>query len=152
MERQHSSGGVVVRRDGEGERILLISLQDGRRWQLPKGHPEGRETVRQTAVREVREETGVTGRPLEQLGDIDYWFVEAGKRIHKRVDFFLLAYESGTTDDYDPREVSGARWFPWNEALARLSFDNERRIARAARRAWRRLGRDTPVERTHREH
>lgn len=140
-----------MRRDDGEERILLISLQDGRRWQLPKGHPEGDETARQAAVREVREETGVTGRALEELGDIDYWFVEDGKRIHKRVDFFLLGYVTGSTDDFDPREVSGARWFPWDEALARLSFDNERGIARAARRAWRRLRRDAPGERTSRE-
>lgn len=144
MERQRSAGGVVVRRDGEEERILLISLRDGRRWQLPKGHPERDETARQAAEREVREETGVTGRVLETLGDIDYWFVEDGRRIHKRVDFFLLAYVDGSTDDYDPREVSGARWLPWDEALARLTFDNERGIARAARRAWRQRRRDDP--------
>jgi 8-oxo-dGTP pyrophosphatase MutT (NUDIX family) len=144
MERQRSAGGVVVRTEGGVERFLLISLRDGRRWQLPKGHPEGNETASQAAVREVREETGVTGRPLAELGSIAYRFVEAGTRIHKRVDFFLLAYVHGSTDDYDPREVSGAHWFPWDEGLARLTFDNERDIARAARRRWRRRARRDP--------
>lgn len=140
-ERQHSAGGVVVRRaadaGGEGE-VLLIALKGGRRWQLPKGHVEGDETVAETAVREVREETGVTGRPRAELPRIDYWFVEEGKRVHKTVDFFLLDYVQGSSGDYDPREVSTARWFVCSEALQRLTFDNERRVARAACELWRR--------------
>ncbi len=129
---QRSAGGVVAR-DGE---LLLIALQDGRRWQLPKGHLEPGESPEDAAVREVREETGVTGRPVATLPTIDYWFVERGRRIHKQVDYFLLVYAAGSTADYDPREVSGARWFPWDEGLAKLTYDNERTVATAAREAW----------------
>lgn len=127
-EHQRSAGGVVLR-DG---RMLLISLKGGTRWQLPKGRIEAGESAEQAAVREVEEETGVAGTPLVPLERIEYWFVEDGKRIHKTVDFFLLSYRSGTTDDYDPAEVDGAGWFAVDEALARLSFDNERRVARRA--------------------
>lgn len=133
-EHQRSAGGLVVR----GGEVLLISLQEGRRWQLPKGHIETGESAEVAAVREVREETGVTGRPLGQLPSIEYWFVEDGKRIHKRVDFFLLDYVEGSNDDFDPREVSGARWFPWRQALSRLTFDNERHVAETAHAEWRR--------------
>ena len=73
-------------------------------------------------MREVREETGVSGRawwrrcPASTTPSI-----EGGVRIHKRVDYFLLAYD-GSERDFDPREVVAARWFPWEEALARLSL------------------------------
>lgn len=133
-EHQHSAGGLV----GRGDEALLIALKGGDRWQIPKGHVEAGETVEQAAVREVEEETGVLGRPLGQLPSIEYWFVEDGKRIHKRVDFFLLDYLAGTSADYDPREVSGAEWLPWDEVVERLSFSNEKRVSETARDEWRR--------------
>jgi 8-oxo-dGTP pyrophosphatase MutT (NUDIX family) len=125
-----SAGGLVV----DGSRILLISTQDGRRWQLPKGHIEEGETAEQAAVREVREETGVTGRVVASLPGVEYWFVEKRAwRVHKQVEYFLLAYVSGDAADFDPQEVSSAEWFFWELGIARLSFDNERRVVQAAR-------------------
>jgi len=129
-EYHRSAGGLVV----DGSRILLISTQAGTRWQLPKGHIEAGETPAQAAVREVREETGVTGRVVAALPGIEYWFVEKGqRRVHKRVDYFLLAYVSGDAADFDVQEVSGAEWFSWETGIAKLSFDNERRVVRTAR-------------------
>jgi 8-oxo-dGTP pyrophosphatase MutT (NUDIX family) len=129
-EHQVSAGGVVVR---AGE-VLLISTFGGRRWQLPKGHLEAGESPEQAAVREVEEETGVRGRVLAELPDVEYWFTERGThRIHKRVYYYLLVYERGDTADYDPHEVSGAAWMSWEEALARLSFANDRRVVKRAR-------------------
>lgn len=129
-EHHRSAGGLVVH-DGH---ILLISTQEGRRWQLPKGHIEEGETPEEAAVREVREETGVSGRVVAPLSDIEYWFVEKGRRrVHKRVDYFLLDYVGGDAANFDAREVSGAGWFTWDEGIARLSFENERRVAREAR-------------------
>ena len=132
LEHQRSAGGLVIR----GGEVLLIALQEGRRWQLPKGHLEPGESAEQAAMREVREETGVRGRPLAALPSIDYWFVERGRRIHKTVEYFLLEFAGGSADEFDPKEVSGARWFPWEEAIARLSFDNEKSVASAAQRWW----------------
>jgi 8-oxo-dGTP pyrophosphatase MutT (NUDIX family) len=135
-ERQHSAGGLVVR----GGEVLLISTAGGKRWQLPKGHLEGAELPEEAAVREVREETGVTGRVIAPLSGIDYTFVERGvRRISKHVDYFLLAYEGGSEDDFDPREVVAARWFEWPEAIEKLSHDNERRVAEEAWTAARAL-------------
>jgi 8-oxo-dGTP pyrophosphatase MutT (NUDIX family) len=94
-------------------------------------------------VREVREETGVTGRVLAPLPEVEYWYVEKGRlRVHKRVDYFLLDYESGDAADFDANEVSGTGWFGWDEGVARLSFENERRVAKAARLL---AGRETPA-------
>lgn len=130
-EHHRSAGGLVV----HGARILLISTQAGRRWQLPKGHIEAGETPEQTAVREVREETGVTGRVVAPLPGVEYWFIERGsRRVHKWVDYFLLSYVSGDPTDFDAREVSGAGWFSWDEGIAKLTFENERKVVVQARR------------------
>ena len=125
-EQQHSAGGVVIR----GEEVLLIATAGGKRWQLPKGHVEGAEQPPETAVREVREETGVTARVVAPVSGIDYTFLERGvRRISKHVDYFLLVYESGSESDFAPREGVDARWFPQAEALEKLSHANERRVA-----------------------
>jgi 8-oxo-dGTP pyrophosphatase MutT (NUDIX family) len=134
VERQLSAGGVVVRGGHGGGEVLLITVSGGR-WQLPKGRLEEGETAEQAAVREVAEETGVRGTVRAPLPAIEYWFARPDRRIHKRVDYFLLDYLGGSTDDYDPHEVDGAAWMPWDEALGRLTFDNERRVVAAARQA-----------------
>jgi len=129
-EHHRSAGGVVA----SSSRVLLIATQRGRRWQLPKGHIEEGETPEQAAVREVKEETGVTGRVLAPLPGVEYWFVEKGPcRIHKKVDYFLLEYMSGDAKDFDAEEVSGTGWFSWEAGIARLTFENERRVVRRAR-------------------
>lgn len=130
VERQHSAGGIVFHHG----RILLISTAGGKRWQLPKGHVEENETPEETAVREVREETGVTGRVVATLSSIQYTFVERGaRRIRKHVDYYLLEYVEGSEENFDQQEVDGARWFSWAEGVANLSHANERRVAQ---RAW----------------
>ena len=66
------------------------------------------------------------------LGEISFKYVrKARKRIHKRVVFYLMTYESGSTDDHDD-EVDEARFFALDEALERLTFDSERDILRRA--------------------
>ncbi len=130
VDRQHSAGGLVV----DGERVLLISTQGGRRWQLPKGHLEDGETPPQAAEREVFEETGVRGRIRHDLGAVEYYFrSRGGLRIHKRVDYFVLEFVEGDAANFDPTEVTEARWFSWDEGIERLTFANERELVEKAR-------------------
>src|SRR5438270_220178 len=83
-------GGVVVR---QGEAGIEVALAARRRrsgelaWGLPKGLVEPDEEVALTALREIREETGLEARIREPLGDISYWYVWEGARIHKKVTF-----------------------------------------------------------------
>lgn len=136
-----SAGGIVVDVWKGQARIAIIARRNraGRiEWCLPKGHQEGDETLEQTAAREVAEETGIEGRVLTVLGTIDYWFSTQEKRVHKVVHHYLLEAIGGElTVENDPdREAIDARWFPLTTVHERLTFPNERRIARLA---WERL-------------
>jgi 8-oxo-dGTP pyrophosphatase MutT (NUDIX family) len=114
--------------------VLLICPRPAR-WQLPKGHVEPGEDPPAAAVREVREETGVNARIVASLLPIRYTYAAGHRlRIEKRVDYYLMAYVDGSERDADPREVIEARWVRWDEALAMLSFANEREVAAEARR------------------
>jgi 8-oxo-dGTP pyrophosphatase MutT (NUDIX family) len=111
-----------------------------RTWALPKGHIDEGETAAETAVREVREETGVEGRLVEKLGDIRYvytarWEGQQGERIFKIVSFFLLRAGRGRIGEIDESmriEVAEARWLPLADAPRLLSYDGERRMAAKA--------------------
>jgi ADP-ribose pyrophosphatase YjhB (NUDIX family) len=125
-----SAGGLVVDRDGEGVRAALIGRVDRRGrllWSLPKGHVEEGETPEDTAVREVAEETGITGRVIAPLGVIDFWFVAEGRRIHKTVHHYLLVAEGGELSDEDV-EVAEVAWVPLTQVVDRLAYADERRL------------------------
>src|SRR3954452_2313881 len=97
-----SAGGGVVR---AGECVAIAPTRgaaDGSKvLALPKGHPDGRESAADAALRGGREETGVEARFVEKLGDVRYWYMRGGRRIAKVVSFFLLDYVSGELDDHD---------------------------------------------------
>jgi 8-oxo-dGTP pyrophosphatase MutT (NUDIX family) len=131
-EQERSAGGVVVRGD---EVIVIVPTRHGAQGQrvlaLPKGHVDPGETPDQTALREVREETGVDARLVEKLGEVRYFYQREGKRIFKRVTFYLFSYLAGSLDDHDD-EVEEARWMPLPAAIEALSYDGEREMAERA--------------------
>lgn len=131
-EQERSAGGVVVR----GDEVIVIvptrrSAQGHRVLALPKGHVDPGETPAQAALREVREETGVEAEQIRRLGDVRYFYQRDGKRIYKRVLFFLFAYRGGSLDDHDD-EVEEARWMPLAEAAQALTYAGEREMAARA--------------------
>ncbi|HEV7389536.1 MAG TPA: NUDIX hydrolase [Gemmatimonadaceae bacterium] len=133
---QVSAGGVVYRGDNEQIEVVIISVGSEHRWQLPKGLVDKDEKPETTAVREAREEGGVTSEVVNHIETIEYWYagLENGIRVrfHKRVHFYLLKYISGDTKDHD-WEVNEARWVPIEDAASQLAFDNERRVMEQAR-------------------
>lgn len=135
--RETSAGGLVISTFGDPFAELsaaLIGRVDRRgrmMWSLPKGHIETGETAEQTAIREIAEETGITGSVVAPLGKIDYWFVSEGRRIHKTVHHYLLRSLSGELSDAD-YEVAEVAWVPLTELPRRLTYSDERRLARMA--------------------
>jgi 8-oxo-dGTP pyrophosphatase MutT (NUDIX family) len=112
---------VPVKRDSHGNRVLG----------LPKGHPDGDETAEQAATREVAEETGVAAELIERLGETNYTYERKGRRVAKRVVFFLFEYRSGDLADHD-HEIEDARWMPLKEAARSLTYPGEREMINRA--------------------
>lgn len=127
-EPEFSAGGVVVRGD---DVVVIVPTRRGPRGVkvlgLPKGHPEPGESAEQAALREVREEAGVSGELLNSLGTIAYTYERRGRQIAKQVEFFLIEYGAGDPADHD-HEVEQARWMPLAEAVTALSYPGERDI------------------------
>jgi ADP-ribose pyrophosphatase YjhB (NUDIX family) len=133
---EFSAGGLVVDLAGDAPRGALIGRTDrqGRLlWSLPKGHIEAGETAEQAAVREVEEETGISGEIMAELGTIDFWFVADGRRIHKTVHHYLMRRVGGELSDADV-EVDEVAWVPLSEIRKQLAYPDERGLVDTAGR------------------
>src|SRR5262249_42043385 len=128
--REFSTGGVMVRNFRGRPFVAVVRVREGV-LALPKGHPEGNEAAVYAAAREVREEAGVEGEPVEKLGDIRYWYARDGEPVMKIVSFFLFRYRAGSVRNHD-HEVEAAAWIPLEEAAENLTFKGERQMAAAA--------------------
>jgi len=160
MVREISAGGVVVRyRDDDwwmaaieppGEQARALAEQSAvagtntKRVQtkpvlaLPKGLVDPGEKPLDTALREVREETGVTAELIVKLADIKYVYSRTwgdGKRVFKIVSFYLMRYRSGRIDQITPEmriEVARARWVRLEDAPKLLAYKGEKQMAQRA--------------------
>ena len=163
MVREISAGGVVVRnKDGDWWMAAIelpaakpaavpgSEVTPKRRSKpasmpkavlcLPKGLVDAGEKPLEAALREVREETGITALPVLKLADIKYVYVRSwgdGERVFKIVSFYLLRYDSGTIDEVAPAmrvEVKRALWIPLEEAERRLTYRGEKEVIRLAKK------------------
>lgn len=115
-----------------GVEIVLVGYLRDETWTLPKGTPKGGETVEETALREVREETGIQARIVGDLGSIQYSFGRRGVRYDKEVRHFLMEATGGDVSLHDA-EYDEARWFGLTEAARRLTYANETEVVRRAK-------------------
>ena len=127
-----SAGGVVLAEPRPDAPVALVAHRSARgtlQWTLPKGAQEAGETVADTALREVREETGLDVELIGPLDTIDYWFVWAPEqtRYHKFVHYFLMRAVGGDFARHDS-EMEAAEWVARDEARQRMTFANERRL------------------------
>jgi 8-oxo-dGTP pyrophosphatase MutT (NUDIX family) len=136
MGRQEISAGCVVYRilDDVAE-VALIQPRDRDAWSLPKGLIERGETTEHAAVREAREETGLSGDILDRIDTIRYSYIAKWEtpptRIFKVVTFYLSRFTGGDPAHHD-HEVDRVEWFPVREAIERATYPQEREILRKA--------------------
>ncbi len=128
----------MYRHKDDGEIEVVLASRRTRRgdlaWGLAKGGIEDGETREQAAVREVREETGLTAQIEADLGDTKYMYVWEDVRIRKTVHFFLMRWTGGNVEERDD-EMEEIRWFPIERALKRAAYRGERDVlARALER------------------
>jgi 8-oxo-dGTP pyrophosphatase MutT (NUDIX family) len=137
VRREFSAGGVLVRR--LRGRWWLAAIRPGGKpagvWALPKGLIDDGERPEATALREVSEETGAEGTPVQKLGDVRYVYTWQGERVFKIVSFHL-AYATGGRIGEVPagmeREVAEVRWLPLADAPRLLAYKGEREMAERA--------------------
>lgn len=129
-----SAGGVVFRPGADGAEVALIATDDSGTWKLPKGTLEKGESLEHAALREVNEETGLTGELIDAIDVIDYWFVwrPQNTRFHKFVHFFLIRHTGGDEAKHD-FEVKEVRWFPLDKASDMLTYKGEKAVLEKAK-------------------
>lgn len=130
MINEYSAGGVVFRRVTSAFEILIGQHSSHHGWVFPKGiigdHVEN-EQKEDTAVREVQEETGITGKILHELTPYSFFYTWKGKKRKKAVTFFVMEYVTGETKDHD-WEMEEVIWLPINEVTDKLTYPAEKKV------------------------
>ncbi|MFF2481633.1 NUDIX hydrolase [Paenibacillus sp. NPDC058071] len=135
--KEISAGGVVFRHTEDGAlQIQLIQDRYGK-VSLPKGKMEAGETVEQTALREIAEETGLIGKIIEPIDQIKYQYHDEAKgTVDKEVHYYLVEAIGGTLQA-QVEEIRGVDWFEPADAWRRQKqsgYDNNNRILAGALR------------------
>ncbi len=124
--REPTAGGVVFRRDQRTNEVEILLIQDAKnRWTIPKGHIEEGESAKETAEREVGEETGLKAmKVLNWLGKINFRYRRGSSLVLMTTEIFLIQ-GLGDTDDVHPEDwMNGIKWFPASEALDKIEYDD----------------------------
>jgi 8-oxo-dGTP pyrophosphatase MutT (NUDIX family) len=124
------AGSIVVRLDAREPQVLLVTgRRNPRNWIFPKGHIEKGESPEQAALRETREEAGISAKLIGPAGILEYGFLGA----KARVEYFLVLF---TREAGPPEDGRQRIWCGLDDALDRLSYKNTRKLLR---KAWKQL-------------
>jgi 8-oxo-dGTP pyrophosphatase MutT (NUDIX family) len=128
---EKSCGAVVFRWEEGTARFLLVKNRNGRHWGFPKGHVELDETEQQTAMREVREETGLAVQFLDGFREMSTY--RPYGKIKKQVVFFVACSTEGEVT-IQASEIDRFLWADYETALRLFRYENDLRVLRAAMR------------------
>ena len=130
MKFEFSAGGIVFKKVGNELQILVSQHSQHKGWVFPKGLIGDSEATKgekkeETAVREVKEESGAEGEILAQITPVTYWYVWEGEKRKKTVYYFIMKYVGGDITRHD-HEMSAVEWLREDEVLDRLSFKTDK--------------------------
>jgi ADP-ribose pyrophosphatase YjhB (NUDIX family) len=138
--REPTAGGIIFRRNAKQE-IEILMIQDAKdRWTIPKGHIEEGESAKETAEREIREETGLQDmKVLNWLGKIHFRYRRATSLVLMTTEIFLVQAK-GDTNKLKPEDwMNGIKWFPMTEALDKIEYDDIGKLILLAQKKIREL-------------
>lgn len=135
MRFEFSAGGIVYKKTNNSLLILVAQHSQHHGWVFPKGLIGDKiqgENKEDTALREVKEETGIEGKILQHLDPIQFWYVFNGEKIKKTVYYYLMGYVSGDTSDHD-FEMENVEWISIGEVENRLTYKSDKKVFEQAK-------------------
>ncbi len=132
MFEERSAGAILYHESNSDRKYLLLNYPSGH-WDFVKGNIEKGETLKQTVLREIREETGIVDVSfIDGFEDkIEYYYQHNGESVHKEVVFFLA--KTGTIDVIISHEHLDYVWLQYDEALQKLTYKNAQNLLRKIR-------------------
>jgi len=137
-----TSGGIVFRRDKNGQAEILLIQDAKKRWTIPKGHVEPGEEPRGTAEREIQEETGLKEmRVLNWLGKVNFRYRRNKTLVLMAMHIYLVEAQ-GDTNQLKPEEwLNDIKWFPAKEAIDKIEYEDISKLMLLGLRSIREQGR-----------
>lgn len=129
---EKSCGALIYRMNHGQYELLLIRHRCGGHWSFPKGHVENNETETETALREIREETGLCVTLREGFRQCVEYFPKP--HVKKQVVYFLATPEGDDTVHRQEEEISEYRWCPLASVEEAVTFKNDKNLVEEAKR------------------
>ncbi len=131
---EETSAGIILFRKEDAKKLYLLLHYPSGHWDFVKGKMEKGESPCDTAIRETKEETGITDITFVERFEewIKYNFQHQGELVNKKVVFFLA--ETKTKDVEISHEHQGYTWLDYNESMEKTTFDNARTILTKAQK------------------